>query len=85
MVCLLVLSSTRSFAQFETASVLGYVHDSSGAALPNATVSLVNQGTGANVSVKTNAQGAYEFTDVKVGNYLVTAQADGFETSTTQA
>jgi hypothetical protein len=85
IVSLLVLSSTRSFAQFETASVLGYVHDSSGAVLPNATVSLINQGTGANVSVKTNTQGAYEFTDVKVGNYLVTAQAEGFETSTTQA
>ena len=82
--CLLILSSTRSFAQFETASVLGYVYDPSGAALPNAKVSLVNQGTGAVVSVKTSAQGAYEFTDVKVGSYQVTATSEGFETSTTQ-
>ena len=28
--------------QFETASVLGFVHDSSGAAIPNAKVTLVN-------------------------------------------
>jgi hypothetical protein len=85
LVFVLILSSTRSFAQFETASVLGYVHDSSGAAVPNTTVSLVNQGTATSVSVKTNAQGAYEFTDVKVGNYQITAVSEGFETSTTQA
>ncbi len=82
--CLLVLYSVSSLAQFETASVLGYVRDSSGAAIAGATVSLINQGTGTNVTVSTNAQGAYEFTDVKVGNYQVTAQAQGFETSTTQ-
>jgi hypothetical protein len=79
------LNPALSFAQFETASVLGYVRDSSGAALPNATVILINRGTGAEVTLKTNAEGAYEFTDVKIGSYQVTAQAAGFETGTTQA
>src|ERR1700684_2999049 len=72
MVCLLVLNSAPLSAQFETASVLGYVRDASGAILPNATVSLVNQETKSAVTAKTNAQGAYEFTDVKVGEYQVT-------------
>lgn len=80
----MALVPVRLFAQFETASVLGYVHDSSGAALANAAVSLVNTGTGTTVAVKTDAQGAYEFTDVKVGTYKVIAQANGFDTSTTQ-
>jgi hypothetical protein len=71
-------------AQFETASVLGYVRDASGAVLADATVSLVNQETRTTVTVKTNAQGAYEFTDVKIGEYQVTAKADGFDLSTTQ-
>jgi len=84
MVCLLVLNSPHLFAQFETASVLGYVRDASGAVVSNATVSLVNQGTKAAVTAKTNAQGAYEFTDVKIGDYQVTAQADGFDVSATQ-
>src|SRR6202789_3693138 len=84
MVCLLVLNSAPLSAQFETASVLGYVRDASGAILPNATVSLVNQETKSAVTAKTNAQGAYEFTDVKVGEYQVTTEASGFETSTTQ-
>jgi len=72
------------FAQFETASVLGYVRDASGAALPNASVSLTNQETKGIVTAKTNAQGAYEFTDVKIGEYQVTAQADGFDLGITQ-
>jgi hypothetical protein len=84
MVCTLFLNSAHLSAQFETASVLGYVHDASGAALPNASVSLLNLDTKAVVSVKTNAQGAYEITDVKIGEYQVSAEADGFETSTTQ-
>src|SRR6202453_4391074 len=84
MLCLLVLNSATLSAQFETASVLGYVRDASGAILPNATVSLVNQETKSAVTAKTNAQGAYEFTDVKVGEYQVTSEASGFETSTTQ-
>jgi hypothetical protein len=71
------------YAQFETASVLGYVRDASGAVVSGATVSLVNQETKAQVTAQTNAQGAYEFTDVKIGQYQVTAQANGFDTSTT--
>ena len=85
LVCTLFLNSVHLSAQFETASVLGYVHDASGAALPNTRVSLLNLDTKAVVSVRTNAQGAYEITDVKVGQYQVTAQANGFETSTTQS
>jgi Carboxypeptidase regulatory-like domain/TonB-dependent Receptor Plug Domain/TonB dependent receptor len=84
MVCLLVLNSVPIFAQFETASVLGYVRDASGAVLSNASVSLVNQETKAVVTVKTSAQGAYEFTDVKIGEYQITSDAPGFETTTTQ-
>jgi hypothetical protein len=83
-VCLVVVRPVSIHAQFETASVLGYVHDSSGAVVSGATVSLVNQDTKAQVTAQTNAQGAYEFTDVKIGQYQVTAGASGFDTSTTQ-
>jgi hypothetical protein len=72
------------FAQFETASVLGYVRDGSGAVVPGANVSLINQETKAEVKAQTNAQGAYEFTDVKIGQYQVIAQANGFDASKTQ-
>jgi hypothetical protein len=84
-ICLFVVSPLSVYAQFETASVLGYVHDTSGAVVSGASVSLINQDTKAQVTVQTNAQGAYQFTDVKIGQYEVTALANGFDTSTTQA
>ena len=79
----LSLPLTAASAQFETASVLGYVRDASGASVPGATVSLVNQETKAMVMVRTNAQGAYEFTDVKIGEYEVLAEGGGFDKSVT--
>ena len=81
---LLALNLTPLHAQFETASVLGYVRDTSGAVIPGAAVSLINQETKAVVTAKTSASGAFEFTDVKIGQYQVTASANGFEVSNTQ-
>jgi hypothetical protein len=83
-VCVLVLFSSPMRGQFETASVLGAVHDSTGAVVPRATVTLINQETKSQVVAQTNDQGAYEFTDVKIGLYQVTATANGFDTGVTQ-
>jgi Carboxypeptidase regulatory-like domain/TonB-dependent Receptor Plug Domain len=82
-VCLVALCPAFLHAQFETASVLGYVRDSSGAAVTGATVSLINQETKTQVTAQTNSQGSYQFTDVKIGQYQVTAQANGFDNTTT--
>ncbi len=81
---LLLCAPAALMAQFETATVLGYVRDSSGAVVPGATVTLVDQQTKALVTAQTNAQGSYEFTDVKIGQYEVTAEATGFVTTTTE-
>ncbi len=78
-----LLACSPAIAQFETASVLGYVRDSAGALVPNAQVTLTNQNTEQKVLLKTNREGAFEFTDVKVGQYRVTAQAPGFNTADT--
>ncbi len=82
--CLVAFASASLHAQFETASVLGYVRDASGATIAQAVVTLTDQQTKAVVTARTNRQGAYEFTDVKIGQYLVTAEADGFDLSVTQ-
>ncbi len=79
-----LLSLPLAFAQFETASVLGYVRDSSGAVVSHATVTLINQGTQTQVEIQTGDEGAFEFTDVKPGQYRTTATASGFDTSTTE-
>ena len=81
--CLMFASVQLAFGQFETASVLGYVRDASGAAVPGAAVQLVNQQTQAVVSAQTNGQGAYEFTNVKIGQYVMNADRAGFDHSTT--
>lgn len=83
ILCLLILKPVFTEAQFETATVLGYVHDSSGAIVQNASVTLQNQGKQTQVTVKTNDQGAFEYTDVAPGQYLISAQAPGFSTATT--
>ena len=80
-----LVAAPSLFAQFETASVLGYVRDSSGALVPHATVTLINQNTQAKVQVQTGDGGAFEFTDVKPGQYRTTAQARGFDLSTTES
>ena len=84
IVLLLLLSSLTGFAQFETASVLGYVRDASGAALPGASVTLIDVDTKTQVTVVANRQGAYEFPDVKLGHYQVTASMNGFDVTKTE-
>jgi hypothetical protein len=69
-------------AQFETAEVLGTITDKSGGAVTKATVTLLNQGTGSQVKAETDANGNYDFANVQVGDYTVTAEAVGFSKST---
>lgn len=78
--CALVLlfCSISLFAQFDTASVLGFVRDSAGAAIPGATVTLTDVNTGVTQTVQTGKDGEYEFASVKIGNYRVDTSASGF-------
>ena len=47
-------------AQFETASVVGTVRDTSGGVVPDAKVTLTNTATGVSVTRNTTGEGAYE-------------------------
>src|SRR5689334_10500680 len=66
------------FAQFDTATVLGSVHDTTGAVVPKATVTLKNVATGITQTLQTDAEGNYQFNNVKIGTYQITAEAQGF-------
>lgn len=72
------LLATLAFAQFDTATVLGTVTDATGAALPKATVTLRNVATGITVQAQTDESGNYQFFNVKIGTYTITAEAQGF-------
>ena len=79
LLALLVFGVTaRASAQFDTASVVGTVHDASGAVVPGATVTLTSTTTGITVTKTTGADGNYEFFTVRPGVYLVTAEKQGF-------
>lgn len=73
-----LLLTTAAYAQFDTAAVLGTVTDSTGAALPKATVTLKNLATGITVQAQTDENGNYQFFNVKIGTYTITAEAQGF-------
>ena len=80
LVLLFVLGAgtPRASAQFDTASVVGTVKDTSGATVPDAKVTLTNTQTGVSVVRTTTADGNYEFVTVRPGVYLVSAEKAGF-------
>ena len=83
-VFLLLLSGVALRAQTVHGSVAGVVTDSSGAVIPDAKVSLVNNGTGATYSGTTTSVGVYRFESVALGEYTVTVSAPAFKTAVTK-
>ncbi len=81
--CLLTLlfvaaPAADAFAQFETATVVGTARDSSNAIVADARVTLTNLDTGVTTERTTDAQGNYEFFNVRIGRYVVAADKAGF-------
>ncbi len=72
------LLSVVAFAQFDTATVLGTVRDDGGNVVAGAKVMLTNLGTGIEANASTDENGAYQFLNVKLGTYKVSAEAKGF-------
>jgi len=74
------LLAPASLAQSRTSGdILGTVTDPSGAAVPNATVTLKNNDTGQTQNTSSTSTGAYRFNLLNPGNYTVTATAQGFQ------
>src|SRR6266542_388715 len=68
-------------AQVTSATIVGTVTDSSGAALPGATVTARNVDTGFNRTVPTNEAGAYRLEFLPIGSYVVEVTLSGFKTA----
>lgn len=79
LICGCFCFSVLAWSQAVTATVVGTVTDSTGAVVPNATVKLTNQGTGAVATQQTNGSGNYEFTFLTPGTYSVDITARGFK------
>src|SRR5580700_3383411 len=74
------ISLVRLHAQAATASIQGTVTDSSGAAIPDASVQVKSVNTGTTQTVTSNAQGRFVAADLGVGDYELQAAKPGFQT-----
>ena len=79
----ILLSALGAYGQYDTGAVLGTVSDASGAVVSTSKITLKNPATGVTAERTTNQSGAYEFTGVLPGDYVLTAEAAGFEQETT--
>jgi hypothetical protein len=61
------------------ARIHGTVTDSSGAVVPDVTVVALNAGTGLVRTVNSDANGNFEFIQLPIGTYKVSASKDGFK------
>ena len=71
-------------AQYDNGSLVGTIHDGSGAAVANAAVTITNGATGAVTQVTTNGNGDYEVPSLRSGVYSISASANGFADAVAQ-
>src|SRR5262245_9205225 len=82
--CLLIVqfvSATVTFgqAQASAADLQGFVKDSTGAVVPNATVTARNPATNISRNTTTNDDGLYRIVNLPPGDYELTVEAANFK------
>src|ERR1700688_1181753 len=77
---LVLLTYSRSYAQVVGARVSGTVTDPSGAAIPQAQISIKNLATGVSTAIVANSDGFYTAPNLLPGRYEMRATASGFAT-----
>ncbi|MBV9498410.1 MAG: carboxypeptidase regulatory-like domain-containing protein [Acidobacteriaceae bacterium] len=81
----LFLALPLAYAQtITTGDVAGTVTDASGAVIPSATMTLKSVETGETQTTTTSQSGAYRFTLLKPGNYIVEASTSGMKSDATR-
>ena len=82
--CVVLASTVAGVAMAQSADkqqISGTVTDPTGAAVPNATITITNQATKISRTVQSNGSGNYVALDVPVGVYTVSTTSAGFKTS----
>ncbi|MGD0482182.1 MAG: TonB-dependent receptor [Terracidiphilus sp.] len=85
-VLLLALPWSQRFAaaQVDTGSIVGTVTESTGAAVPGASLTIEDEATGRKLTQLSGQDGSYTFSPVQIGTYTLTVAKQGFETSIQQ-
>ena len=79
LLCLLFLVATIVWGQVEQGVIMGYVKDTSDAAIPGAAVTITNVDTNISHETTTDAGGYYRSIPLAVGNYTVAVEYAGFK------
>jgi hypothetical protein len=79
---LIALTCTLTFAQSANTSLRGVVKDPTGAVIPGAKITLVDNATGRSLSSVADAGGEYQFTQLPPAKYTISVVAQGFGTRT---
>src|SRR5437016_5690839 len=74
-----LLAASSLSAQVVTVTIQGRVYDTTGAAIPQANVSVTNPATGFSRSATASATGEYQISGSPVGDYTVTVEKSGFQ------
>jgi uncharacterized surface anchored protein len=69
-----------AIAQVASGTITGTVHDSSGATVPGAKVTVLQQETSDSRDLVTNEQGEFNAANLHIGTYSVTVTKTGFKT-----
>ncbi len=77
---LIVVLTTSVWGQVATTSLRGTVFDEKGAVVNGATVTINDPATGFSRTIKTSAQGEYEFPQIPPATYVLTTVVHGFAT-----
>jgi outer membrane receptor protein involved in Fe transport len=80
VVTCVALVSANAFAQQTNGTILGRVMDAQGAAIPGATVTAKNPGTGFVRTVVSDEVGTYRLSALPVGQYEIAVELAGFST-----
>ncbi len=80
----LVFSGCIAHAQFDDGSLVGTIHDQSGAAVPGATITVTNNATNIASSATSNSSGDYEVPSLHVGVYTISAKATNYAEAVAQ-
>jgi Carboxypeptidase regulatory-like domain len=75
-----LLGSSPTWSQSLASQLHGNVTDPSGAAIPNATVHLINSATNSDRTTTTDQRGSYIFSELAPGTYRLLIAVQGFET-----
>jgi hypothetical protein len=83
LLAVLMLPGTLKAQSLISGNIAGTVTDATGAAIPNATVTVTSKGTGATQTAMSNATGVYHVPLLEPGDYTLAVTATGFQQATT--